>query len=156
MGKTLLLRIAVYLLGVTIVLLSVVWLPWIANEAAEINPSLAYLKYPVLIGIYMTTLPFFLALYEALLILTYIDRHQVFSEKSVKSLQLISLCALSICGLYGLGSIFLITQSALHPGIALVGLTIIFTCIVIAVFGGVLQELLKHAIKLKVENEWTI
>ncbi|WP_241657127.1 DUF2975 domain-containing protein [Halobacillus salinus] len=156
MRKTLFLKVTVYVLGAAILILSVFWLPWMSGEAAEIEPSLAYLRYPVLVGIYITAVPFFLALYEALRLLKYIDHQQAFSEAAVHSLRLIKYCALAICSLYAVGSIFLITQSALHPGIALVGLVIIFACIVIAMFGGVLQQLLKSAIEIKIENEWTI
>ena len=42
------------------------------------------------------------------------------------------------------------------PGIVMIGLIIIFACMVIAVFAAVLQKLLKNAIAIKQENDYTI
>ncbi len=48
------------------------------------------------------------------------------------------------------------SQNALHPGIAIIGLTIIFTSVVIAVFTAVLQKLLKNVLDIKSENDLTV
>ncbi len=48
------------------------------------------------------------------------------------------------------------SQNALHPGIAIIGLTIIFTSVVIAVFTAVLQKLLKNVLDIKSENDFTV
>ena len=47
-GSTLFLKIAVFLIGTPVLALCIFWFPWIANEAAEHYPELAYLQYPVL------------------------------------------------------------------------------------------------------------
>ena len=101
------------------------------------------MQYPVLIGLYVTVIPFFLALYQALKLLNYIENNNAFSELSVKVLKYIKYCAITISILYLIGTIVLMSQNALHPGIAIIGLTIIFTSVVIAVFTAVLQKLLK-------------
>lgn len=48
------------------------------------------------------------------------------------------------------------SQSALHPGIAIIGFIIIFASVVIAVFAGVLQKLLRNALDIKSENDLTV
>ncbi|MBU9711209.1 DUF2975 domain-containing protein [Evansella tamaricis] len=155
-GSTFLLKAAIILIGVTVVGLCIFWLPWMANQSAEMFPEYAYLKYPVLIGLYVTAIPFFYALYHALKILRLIDKDNAFSVMAVKRLSLIKICALTICGLYVFGSIILITQNALHPGIAIIGFTIIFAAVVIAVFATVLQRLLENALDIKMENDLTV
>ncbi|MFD2706693.1 DUF2975 domain-containing protein [Salibacterium lacus] len=155
-GTTLFLRIAVFLIGMTVLVLCIFWLPWMADTTAEGFPAFAYLKYPVLIGVYTTVIPFYFALYQALKLLNYVGRSQAFSELSVEALKWIKYCAVTISLLYAAGSIYLFSQNALHPGIALIGFAVIFTSIVIAVFTAVLQKLLKSALDIKWENDLTV
>lgn len=155
-GKTLFLKIAIFLIGSTVLALCIFWLPWQADEAAKFAPEFAYLKYPILIGLYGSAIPFFFALYQALKLLNLIESNNAFSELSVKILEKIKYCAIFISMLYVVGSIYLLSQNALHPGIALAGLTIIFTSAVIAIFVAVLQSLLKNALDIKSENDLTV
>jgi len=153
---TLLLKIALFIIGITILALCTYWLPWQANVLAGMYPEFAHLQYPLLIGIYMTAIPFFFALYQTLNILSHIDKNIAFSELSVKALNYIKYCAITISILYVVGIIILNTQNAGNPGILLLGLVIIFASIVITVFAAVLQELLKKAIDIKSDNDLTI
>ncbi|WP_413381924.1 DUF2975 domain-containing protein [Alkalihalobacillus sp. 1P02AB] len=155
-GKTTFLKVVVILIGIIIFALSIFWLPWIANESVKVAPEYAYLHYPVLIGLYVTTIPFFFALYQALRLLKYIEENIVFSNSSVIALKNIKCCAILISILYVVGSIFLVTLNALHPGIGFIGIIIIFASLVIAVFSAVLQTLLEGAINIKLENDLTV
>lgn len=155
-GTTLFLKVAVFLIGITILFLCVFLLPWLSNYTAEMYPGFAYLQYPILIGLYVTAIPFFIALYQTLKLLNYIDNNNAFSELSVKALKYIKYCAVTISILYVIGIIFLMSQNASQPGIALIGFTIIFTSVVIAVFTAVLQKLLKNALDIKSENDLTV
>lgn len=155
-GTTLFLKVAVFLIGITILVLCVFLLPWLANYTAEMYPEFAYIQYPVLIGMYVTAIPFFIALFQALRLLNYIDNNNTFSDLSVKALKYIKYCAVLISILYMIGIIFLISQNAFHLGLAIIGFTIIFTSVVIAVFTAVLQKLLKNALEIKSENDLTV
>lgn len=155
-GSTNFLKLAVILIGVIILALCIFFLPGLANDTAETFPEYSHLLYPVLIGLYLTTIPYFIALYQALRLLKMIDNDDAFSKLSVKSLKVIKYCALTISILYVIGSVFLLSQNALHPGIAVVGFMIFFASIVIAVFSGVLQKLLKNVIEIKSENDLTV
>ena len=155
-GTTLFLKVAVYLIGITVLTLCIFWLPWLANDTVEMFPEFSYLQYPILIGLYVTAIPFFIALYRTLKLLNYIDSSNAFSELSVRDLKCIKYCANTISILYVIGIIFLISQKVLHPGIAIIGLTIIFTSVIIAVFTAVLQKLLKNALDIKSENDLTV
>jgi len=92
--ETLFLKVVIFLIGIPILGLCIFGLPSVANEAAEHYP--AYLLYPVLIGMYAATVPFFFALYQTLKILSYIDKNKAFSELSIKALKNIKYCAITI------------------------------------------------------------
>ena len=156
--ETLFLKVVVFLIGIPVLALCIFWLPWLANRAPEMNPELAYLQYPVLIGLYATAIPFFFALYQTLKLLSYIDKNKAFSELSVKALKNIKYCAItiSILCVVGIPLLFLMAQEDDAPGIVVLGLVITFASIVIAVFAAVLQKLLKNAIDIKSENDLTV
>lgn len=153
---TLLLRLVIYIVGLIVLGLCIFWLPYQANFFAETAPEFAHLKYPLLFGIYATAIPFFVALFQGLKLLRYIDKKQAFTDLSVVSLRNISYSAVAIGILYLVGIIFLVSQNAGHPGIVLISLVIIFAMIVIAVFAAVLQKLLKNVIDIKSENDMTV
>ena len=156
--ETFFLKFVVVLMGLPILALCIFLLPGIAEYFAELNPKLAYLQYPFLIGLYVTAIAFFAALYQTLKLLSYIDKNKAFSESSVKSLKNIKNCAIVIGALYVvfMPLLYLIAEVDDAPGIILIGMVIIFGCMVIAVFAAVLQKLLKNAIDIKSENELTV
>ncbi|MFE8697410.1 DUF2975 domain-containing protein [Cytobacillus sp. FJAT-53684] len=139
-GTTIFLKLAVFIIGLIILLLCIFWLPQMAGSAAELNPEFAYLKYPILIGLYFTVIPFYFALYQSLKLVSYIESRNTFSELATLSLKHIKRCALIIIFTYIIGIIFLLSQSALHPGIALIGVGIICAAFVVSRLAGFLQE----------------
>ncbi|CAB1252975.1 putative toxin of a toxin / antitoxin system [Clostridiaceae bacterium BL-3] len=155
-GSTIFLKIVVFLVGIIVLALCIFWLPAIANGAAEHYPKLHY--WPVLIGAYLSAIPFFAALYQALRLLGYIDRNKAFSELSVTALKNIKHCAITISIIYAVLIPFLvpIANADDAPGIVALGLVIAFASFVIAVFAAVLQKLLKDAVDIKSDNDLTI
>ncbi|WP_077622934.1 DUF2975 domain-containing protein [Sediminibacillus massiliensis] len=155
-AMTIFLKAALFFLAAALLILCVFWLPRLAQYTAEMFPEFSHLKYPVLSGIYITAIPFYFAFYQAYKLLNLIEKRSVFSETALSSLKRITLCAFTIILLYIIGIIYLATQSALHPGIVLVGFAIIFASLTIAVFCLVLRELLQTASQIKEENELTV
>jgi hypothetical protein len=155
-GSTLFLKIAVFIIGTPVLAFCIFGLPWLANN--PVNPDYAHILYPILIIMYVSVIPFFVALYQAFKLLSYIDKNKAFSEISVKALNKIKYCAITISGLYVVGMPFFYILAELDdaPGIILIGLVVIFASMVIAVFAAVLQKLLKAAIDIKSENDLTI
>ena len=153
--ETFFLKVAVFLIGIPILVLCIFGLPWVAKEAAEYQN---YLLYPVLIGIYITAIPFFFSLHQTLKLLSYIDKNKAFSELSVKALRHIKNCAITISFLYAGLMPFIVTIGEMDdaPGAAGFPIIIIFASTVIAVFAATLQKLLKNAIDIKLENDLTI
>lgn len=155
-GSTLFLKLAVILMGVPVLALGIVALPWLAKNPA--NPDYAHMLYPIVIGMYVSVIPFFITLYQAFKLLGYIDRNQSFSKLSVKTLQNIKRCAATISGLYlvMLPFVAMVAQLDDAPGLVLVGMIPIFAALVIAVFAAVLQRILQDAIHIKSENDLTV
>ncbi|WP_426448364.1 DUF2975 domain-containing protein [Paenibacillus sp. S-38] len=157
-GTTLFLKMAVILIGIPILALCIFVVPKIGNFAGELYPDIAYMKSLVLIDMYAAAVPFYFALYQAFTLLSYMDKNQAFSELSVKALNNIKYCALTISALYLLGMplCYLMARRVDPPIITATGSVIIFASLVIAVFAAVLQRLLQEAIHIKSENDLTI
>jgi hypothetical protein len=156
--ETLFLKIAVFLIGTPIVALCVLGLPWLAMDVAESDSELAYVVYGILVVMYISAIPFFIALFQAFKLLSFIDKNNAFSELSVKALKNIKKCAIAISLLYvaAMPLFYILAEVDDAPGIILIGMTFIFGAAVIAVFAAVLQKLLKNAIDIKSENDLTV
>ncbi|WP_163538420.1 DUF2975 domain-containing protein [Gracilibacillus sp. YIM 98692] len=152
-GTTLFLKITVFLIGLPVLALSLFGLYFLANN--PVNPDYAHILYPILIGMYISVIPFFVALYQAFKLLSYIDKNQAFSKLSVKALKNIKFCAMIICGLYVviMPFVYLVAELDDAPGLIIIGMVPAFASMVIAVFAAVLQKLLQEAIHIKAEND---
>ncbi|WP_274307107.1 DUF2975 domain-containing protein [Solibacillus daqui] len=160
-GSTLFLKLAVIFIGIPILALCIFLLPQIAMvafEEAKKGSELAYVVFGILSIMYISTIPFYFALYQTLGILNYIDKNQAFSELSVSALKKIKNCAITISGLYmvGLPLVYIVAEWDDAPGLLLIGLVIVGASMAIAVFAAVLQKLLKDAIAIKTENDLTV
>jgi hypothetical protein len=155
--ETIFLKIVVVLMGIPVLGICIFVLP-VLGDFEEWIPKFAYLQYPFLIGMYITAIAFFYALYQTLKLLSYIDKNNAFTDLSVKALKNIKTCAITISCLYVLEMpIFVLMGDADDsPGLVAVGLLIMFASIVIAVFAAVLQKLLINAIDIKSENDLTV
>lgn len=155
--ETLFLKVVVFLLAVPILVLCY-FMPEIAREATAHYLGMPYLQVPVMLGEYAAAIAYFIALYQTLKLLSYIDENTAFSELSVRALKNIKNCAIIISILFvpGMPFFYLIARGEDAPGIMVIGLIIIFASIVIAVFAAVLQKLLKNAIHIKSENDLTV
>lgn len=150
-GSTLFLRFAIFIFGLIALAICLFGLPW-----AMMADGKGFL--PVIFGLYLAALPFFVALHQALKLLHYIDTNQAFSGLSIKALQVIKYCAVAISGLFGmeLAYIFYVGRDEDTPGIFLIGLFIVFASLVFATFAAVLQKLLQHGMEIKSENDLTV
>jgi len=156
--ETIFLKLAVFLIGAPVLALCIFVLPWIAKDAAESGWELAYFLYGILIVMYVSAIPFFVALYQAFQLLNYIDKNKAFSELSVRALKIIKFCAITISGLYlaSMPFFYLIGEIDDAPGVIVIGMVLTFAPMVVAVFAAVLQKLLKNAIDIKSENDLTV
>ncbi|KMJ57191.1 membrane protein [Bacillus sp. LL01] len=155
-GSTLFLKIAVFLIGTPVFTLCIVGLFSLMKN--PVSTDYVYILYPIVTGMFLTTIPFYFALYQALKLLGYIDKNEAFSQFSVEALKKIKLCAIAISCVYVviMPFIFLLADKDDAPGALIIGMVPIFASIVIAVFSAVLQKLLQVAIDIKSENDLTV
>ncbi|MFD1448553.1 DUF2975 domain-containing protein [Oceanobacillus profundus] len=155
-GSTLFLKLALFLIGTPVLALSIFGVYWLVNNPA--NPEYDHILYPIIIGMYVSVIPFFFALNEAFKLLSYIDKNQAFSKLSVVALKKIKWCAITISGLYVLiiPFVYIVAELDDAPGLIIIGMVPIFASMVIAVFAAVLQRLLEEAIHIKSENDLTV
>ena len=146
--STIFLRIAVILIGLPVLALCIFWLPGFAG----------YLHFLILMAVYASAIAYFFALYQALKLLSYIDKNKAFSQISVKALKYIKYCANTISTIYAVLTPFLypIADADDAPGLVGFPLIIIFASVAIAVFAAVLERLLQDAIDIKSENDLTV
>ncbi|NKI20536.1 DUF2975 domain-containing protein [Paenibacillus dendritiformis] len=155
-SKTAFLKLAIAMIGIAALILSLFWLPGFVTSHAAKNPDYVPLKYPALIVVYTTAIPFYIALYQSLKLLSYIERNHAFSESAAASLKHIKQCAVVIAIFYVLSGVFLGMQGVLFTSIAVIGGVVIFAASTVAIFAAVLQELLTRALEIKSENDLTV
>jgi hypothetical protein len=151
-ASTLFLKLVIYLLGIAVLAFCIFGLP------AGIRSENVGNYRPILYGMYVPAIPFFIALYQTLKLLSNIDKNKAFSELSVKALMNIKYCAIAISIMYAAGMpyIFHVADQDDAPGVVAIALVIIFASISVAVFAAVLQKLLRNAIDIKSENDLTV
>jgi hypothetical protein len=155
--STLFLKAVICFLALAVLAFCIFALPAIGKSMVIEFPSIRYLEYSVLIG-YLSAIPFFIALYQALKLLNLIDKNTAFSEVSVKALKNIKYCAIVISILYaaGLPFFYALAQADDAPGVMVIGLMIVGSPIVVSVFATILQKLAQKAIDIKSENDLTV
>ena len=157
--STIILRCAVFLAGALILTLCGLTTILSVKELFSVTADYDYLTYILLIGTYASAAPFFIALYQALKLLNYIDSDRVFTELSVKALRIITHCAMAVfvvCTLGGLPFFYAIAQLDDAPGAIIIGMAISGVAFIVAVFASVLNRLLQDVIEIKTENDLTI
>lgn len=143
-------------LSVVVLVLCVLAIPYLANRVAEQNPDYHHLKVPVMLFLYLTALPFYGGVFQAMRICREILKGNEFTHQNAHSLTLIGWYAFSVILLYFVGAGLLLTQNALHPSIVIIILTVIFMAAAIAVFGALLSHLVQQAVQIKEENDHTV
>ena len=155
--STIILRCAVVIAGIAMLALCgvIAWISFFENR-----PAPYHMEYIWLAGTYAAAIPYFIALYQAMKLLKYIDANCAFSELSVKSLAVIIRCAVAVFIITTVGGLpFFYAVVRLDndtPGFMLMGLVISGSAFLIAVFTSVLKRLLQDAIDVKSENDLTI
>lgn len=151
-NSTLLLKVAISLIGLAVLGLCIFILP------RGITSDNVGMYRPILIGMYIPAIPFFIGMYQTFKLLSYIDANKAFSEHSIKALNYIKYCALIIGVLYGAGLpyIYMVAELDDAPGVILIGLIFTFAPITIAVFTEVFQKVLQNAIHIKSENDLVV
>ena len=157
-GTTLFLKSVLIVMGLPVLAFCILVMPSIAQEILGFHPEYSSFIYAVLIVMYATAIPYYLALYQSFKLLNFIDANMAFSDLSVMALKNIKQCAYAISIMYTLimPFFYILGEFDDAPGIILIGLILIFASTVIAFFAAILQKLLKDAIEFKSENDLTV
>ncbi|GAK48165.1 putative membrane protein [Secundilactobacillus oryzae JCM 18671] len=143
--------IVLVIMGVFVRFIYVVFTDW-----REFTTAWAYLA----MGLQIEALwaAFLYAVTQAWLILTRIERQEVFSAVTIRPLIRIKYASLFVCAVFLIGSPFFyfVAQAEDAPGLVLMGMLVAFASAAMTVFVAVLQKLLKQAIVLKSENDLTV
>lgn len=149
-GSTTFLKVIIFLIGIAVLALYIIWLPGVAIREPKAHPG-DYSLYPLLVYAYGCCILFSVALYQAFKLLTYIERNNAFSQLSLKSLNIIKKCGFTIIIFFVLGIITLKIISKVSGDdpagpIALSLIGILVTSIITAIV-DVLQKLLKNILE---------
>ncbi len=153
-GSTLFLKGVVVLLGLIVFAVCSIWLPMAVVN--ELKGDFDYL--PILLGMYVAAVPFFIALFQGMKLLNLIDKNKAFTQAAVNTLKNIKYCGLSISGLYlaGIPYIFYVADQDDAPGLVALGFVIIGASFVIAIAASLFAKLFQNAVDIKSENDLTV
>lgn len=154
--STLFLKLALIIVGIPVLLFCIYGVYWLLNHT--VKPEYQYILYPIVIVIYFSVIPFYIAVFHAFKLLCYIDHNNAFSQLSVKALKNITFCAFSFSALYVtiMPFIYVLAEKDDSPGLIIIGMIPTFASLVIAVFAAVLQKLFEEAFEIKSENDLTV
>lgn len=157
-NSTIFLQLVIVLIGIG-ALAFLLWEPHI--EGRNVNATLfqIYFNDPFLAYAYIGSISFFMALYQAFILLGYIGQNKVFSLNSVKALRTIKYCAMTLVAfILGAEAYFFIAvrgKDDIAGGVAM-GLVLIFVSAVIGTAAAVFEKTLQSAVDIKSENDLTV
>lgn len=152
------LRLVLILMAVIVLALCIFALPEMWKGGSAEFPMASNSVLMIVIGLYITAVPFFVALWQTFKLLSYIDKNTAFSDLSVRALKNIKYCAIAVSAVYVLfvPLLFPIADADDAPGLIIFGMIIACAPISVAFFAAVLQKLLASAIEIKSENDLTV
>ena len=155
-SSPLFLQLVIVLVGIGALAL-MLWEPHVEGRNAHATTFQIYFNDPFLAYAYIASIPFFVALYQAFMVLGYAGQNKIFSQAAVKALRTIKYCAISIIGFVAVGEIFIMLgNSDDRAGGVFMGVLITFGSIVIATAAAVFEQILQNAVDIKSENDLTV
>lgn len=154
--STLFLKAVLCLIGVA-VLAFMIWSPQTEGRAANLDFISVY-KDPLIIYIYIASIPFFVGLYQAFKLLNLIEANKAFSQGAVNTLKNMKFASLSLIGFIALAILFIrfFAHGDDPAGPTMLGILVSLTLVVIAAAAGIFQRLFQNAVDLKSENDLTV
>ncbi|MEK9179045.1 MAG: DUF2975 domain-containing protein [Patescibacteria group bacterium] len=156
-SSTIFLQIVIALTGIGALAL-LLWEPQIEGRNVHATNFEIYFKDPFLALVYIGSIPFFVALYQAFKVLGYAGQNKIFSQVAVNALRTIKYCAIAIIGFVAAEEIFIILNHGNDDvaGGVFMGVIITFGSIVIATAAAMFEQILQNAVDIKSENDLTV
>lgn len=122
------------------------------------NAEYGWILYTIVGIMFISLVPFLLALKQAYQLLNLYAKQQAFTTHTVKLLHRIQQAAFTITVLYSISMpfFFALGDKDDAPGIVLVGLLLVSGAFIIAIFARILEKIFAEAVALKLENELTV
>ncbi|EON72174.1 DUF2975 domain-containing protein [Lysinibacillus sphaericus] len=130
--------------------------PETGKELLVDSQNLMELYKPFVAFIWITGMPFFIALGLGWKICADIATDQDFTAKNADRLKIISILAMTEGVLYVAALLYLFVVGSYHTNVLVVLLLILFFAVIIAVFTSMLSYLVRKASEIKQDNELTI
>ena len=155
-GSTVFLKVVLLLIAI-VVLAGMIRFPQTEGRATNLDLISIYAD-PLIIYGYLASIPFFVALYQAVKLLGYVDVNNIFSQPAVKAVRNIKYCAIIIGGFIILGVLYirLFVNGDDPAGPTALGIVTTFASIVIATAAAIFERLLQNAVDIKSENDLTV
>ncbi len=157
-SSTIFLQIVIVALGIGALIL-LLWEPRLEGVNAHATSLYQiYFDDPFLMLVYVGSIPFFVALYQAFKVLGLARQNKIFSQAAVKSLRIIKYCALIIIGFVIVEGIFIMLNHGSDDaaGGVMMGVFITFGSIVVATAAAMFERVLQNAADMKSENDLTV
>jgi hypothetical protein len=155
-SSTIFLQVVLVLIGIGALAL-LLWEPHIEGVNAHAAFFEVYLD-PFIALVYIGSIPFFMALYQAFKLLTFVGQDKTFSRASVHALRTIKYCAIAIIGFVAVEELFIMLNHGSDDpaGGIFMGVLITFGSIVIATAAAMFERILQSAVEIKSENDLTV
>lgn len=155
-GSSLFLKTVIILITVLVAAALIVF-PQTEGRAANLD-LLSIYSDPLIIFMYVASVPFFIGLSQAFKLLTLIDASKAFSQAAVNTLKNMKYASVSLIGFITIGLFYirLFAHGDDLAGPTMLGICLSIAFAVIATAASVFQKLCQNAIDLKSENDLTV
>ncbi|MES2215764.1 MAG: DUF2975 domain-containing protein [Patescibacteria group bacterium] len=156
-SSTIFLQGVIVLVGI-VALVIMIRMPLTEGRAANLDLFHVYTD-PFIIYGYLTSIAFFVALYQAFRLLGYIGQNKVFSLNAVKALRNIKYCGIVLSILIVLAGLYIRVFHAQDDdpaGFLAICIVTTFVSVVVATAAAVFERLLQNAVDIKSENDLTV
>jgi len=157
--STIFLQVVIVLFGIG-VLAALLWEPHLEGRNVHATLFEMYFNDPFLAYVYIGSIPFFVALYQAVKMLGYVGKNKTFSHGTVKALRMIKYCTLVTAVAIVAADAFLMIAARSGKddpaGAVMLGIIATFASIVIATAAAVFERVLQNAVDIKSENDLTV
>lgn len=155
-SSTISLQIVIVFIGIGMLAL-LLWEPHIEGRNKHATLFEIYFKDSFLAYVYIGSIPFFAALYQAFKVLGYAGQNNIFSQAAVKALRTIKYCAIAIIGFAAVSVFFLLfSDPDDRPAGVFMRILIAFPSIVVATAAAMFERILHNAVEIKSENDLTM
>lgn len=155
-GSIVFLKVVITLIALG-VLAGLLWFPQTEGAAQNLDLISIYTNW-FIIYIYIGSIPFFVGLYQANKLLSFIETNKAFSQGAVDSLKNIKFASLSLIGFIAFALLYIrfFAHGDDPAGPTALGIIVSFATAVVATAAAVFQKLLQNAVDIKSENDLTV